>query len=228
MRDHPGRFGLFASLPMLDIDGALREIEYAFDTLKADGINLMTNIGDKWLGDPHYDPVFAEPPSSQGGGLHPPDRAELPARLHRRRQRSGGRVRLRHHARDRAPDRSAARAARYSDIRFIFSHGGGTALFLVERFERAPGKYAAEDRGTADQLSKAVPLRHRAGSPSLGADGPDPHGRNHANPLPGPTSPIARRKKPRAASPISDSPSVELHAIECGNAQRLLPRWAKP
>ena len=31
-----------------------REIEYAFETLKADGIGLLTNYGDKWPGDPAY------------------------------------------------------------------------------------------------------------------------------------------------------------------------------
>jgi hypothetical protein len=37
VRDRPGRYGLFAPLSMLDIDATLKEIEYAFDTLKADG-----------------------------------------------------------------------------------------------------------------------------------------------------------------------------------------------
>lgn len=60
VRDYPGRFGLFASLPMPDVDGALNEIEYAFGTLKADGINLMTSFGDKWPGDPAFDAVFEE------------------------------------------------------------------------------------------------------------------------------------------------------------------------
>ena len=60
VRDHPGRYGLFAPLSMLDIDATLKEIEYAFDTLKADGVNLQTNYGDKWLGDPAYKPVLEE------------------------------------------------------------------------------------------------------------------------------------------------------------------------
>src|SRR5579862_1074241 len=60
VRDYPGRFGVFANLPMPDVDATLKEIAYAFDTLKCDGIALYTSYGDKWLGDPAFNPVFEE------------------------------------------------------------------------------------------------------------------------------------------------------------------------
>ena len=60
MADHPGRFGMFAMLPLPYIDECLKEIEYAFDTLKVDGIGMMTSYGDKWLGYPQFAPVFDE------------------------------------------------------------------------------------------------------------------------------------------------------------------------
>lgn len=60
VRTHPGRFGLFASLPLPSVDGAIDEIGYAFDVLGADGVIIGTNSGGVYLGDERLEPVWAE------------------------------------------------------------------------------------------------------------------------------------------------------------------------
>jgi len=61
MAEHPKRFGLFTGVPLPDIDGVMKEIEYGYDTLKADGIGIYTNDNhNRWPGDPYYDPNWQE------------------------------------------------------------------------------------------------------------------------------------------------------------------------
>ena len=60
VRQWPKRFGNFATLPLPDLDGALLELGYAFDTLQADGVVLMTNYLGKYLGDAIYKPLWED------------------------------------------------------------------------------------------------------------------------------------------------------------------------
>lgn len=135
--DNPGRFGLFAALPMQDPDAALREIEYALDVLKADGIGVHTNYGNKWLGHPSFAPVMDELNRRKAILYTHPRSADCCVNL-----QPG------------IPDTVvefgtdttrtivdvvfSGTAARCTDLRFIFSHAGGTLPFLTERLVMAP------------------------------------------------------------------------------------------
>jgi 6-methylsalicylate decarboxylase len=61
MQKWPKKFGLFTGVPLPDIDGVMKEIEYGYDTLKADGIGIYTNDNqNRWPGDPYFDPMWQE------------------------------------------------------------------------------------------------------------------------------------------------------------------------
>jgi 6-methylsalicylate decarboxylase len=58
--DHPGRFGLLASLPLPDIDASIAEIAYCCDELEVDGFVLLTNIAGVYVSDTSFAPIFHE------------------------------------------------------------------------------------------------------------------------------------------------------------------------
>jgi predicted TIM-barrel fold metal-dependent hydrolase len=135
--DHPTRFGMFATLPLPDVDGTLREIEYAFDTLKADGVCFMSSYEGKYLGDPMFAPVMDELNRRKAVAYTHPFRGAMINIL---------------------PDNRAlgitlstettvtiqsilytGTATRCPDLRFIWSHGGGTAPYITGRLGAAIG-----------------------------------------------------------------------------------------
>ena len=136
-RNIPGRLGNFAMLPLTDAEGSLREIAYALDTLKADGIALMTSYGDKWLGDPLFLPAMEELQPPQGAGLHPSDRGQLLRQSGADAATGHDRIWHRYDAHHRR-HRFLRQRTPFPDISWIFSHAGGTMPFLIERFVRNP------------------------------------------------------------------------------------------
>jgi 6-methylsalicylate decarboxylase len=136
--DHPKRFGMFVNLPMPDVDASLREIEYGLDVLKADGVVFFTSYGDKWLGDPAFDPVFDELNRRKAVVYTHPTSAACCTNL---LKTAGIGDSVIEYGTDTtrciAQIVLSGRAARFADIRFIWSHGGGTMPFLLVRFTRA-------------------------------------------------------------------------------------------
>ena len=150
-KDYPGRFGFFATVPLPDTEGSLQEIAYALEVLKADGIGLMTSYGDKWPGDSAYAPVFDE--------------------LNRRKAVVYVHPTGPNCCRDLIPNvpyvftelpHDTTRAitsllfsgsfARLRDIRFIFSHAGGTVPMLADRISQ----YSAQIKELADKVPNGV------------------------------------------------------------------------
>ena len=162
--DHPGRFGNFAILPWPNADASLREIEYSLDTLKADGIGMLTNYGDKWFGDPYFAPIFEELNRRKAVIYTHPTSANCC-----RNALAGIPDTAIEYGTD--TSRAIARTVfsgtsqRYPDIRLIFSHAGGTMPFLIERLinlAKTP-QYAAQLPQGLFGRSHEVLLRYRSG-----------------------------------------------------------------
>jgi 6-methylsalicylate decarboxylase len=151
VRDHPGRFGLFASIAPPDVQGSLTETAYAFDTLKADGIGLLTSYADQYLGDPSFAPVYEELNRRKALiYVHPTTpaccRGLLPGIPPSSIEYATDTTRTIAHL------VFSGTAARYPDIRWIFSHSGGTLPFLLSRFIRL-----AEERKPAHLPNGPLP-----------------------------------------------------------------------
>lgn len=158
IQDHPNRFGGYAALPLPDVDGALRELEYGLDVLKLDGVVLFSNARGIYLGDPRFRPLFDELERRAAVVfVHPtasPDAAVrslgLPDTLI-----------------DFTADTTRAVAqlhygntfARTPNVKYIFSHAGGTIPYLATRFaiidemNIIPG---GDERGTAADMLRRV------------------------------------------------------------------------
>src|SRR5882672_2648329 len=155
MADYSGRFGLFATLPMPDVDGALREIEYSFDTLKADGACFMTSYQGKYLGDPAFTPVMDELNRRKAVVYTHPFRAECCVNLLPEGEGLG--ITL-------TTDTTytiasvlfSGTAARCPDIRFIWSHGGGTMPYITGRFSggNRPDMAQKLPKGVMNEIQK--------------------------------------------------------------------------
>jgi predicted TIM-barrel fold metal-dependent hydrolase len=224
-QDFPDRFGLFAALPLPDIEGSLREIEYGLDTLKADGIGLMTNYGDTWLGDASFAPVWEELNRRKAVVYTHPNTPTCCTNI--KDEVGPGTIEwATDTTRTVASLLFSGTAARYPDIRWILSHGGGTTPFLLSRFTRQEADMKEREKrvpkGVIYELKKFYYDTAQANHPGALAAllklapvsqilfGTDYPYRTGAEEIDGLTA--------------QHFAAADLRAIERGNALRILPR----
>lgn len=226
MSDYPNRFGLFASLPLPDREASFQELAYALDVLKADGIGLLTDYGNKWAGDPEYIPVFEELNRRNAvvmvhptvptccGNLIPGINSSMTEYLF---------------------DTTRAITSflvngtftRFPNIKFIFCHSGGTIAVLADRISAMFPKEVSEHMpdGVLGELKKLHYDLANASNPAplaalnalipksqilFGSDFP--------------FVPVEATTKPLDLAVMSEA---DIRAINRGNAQRLFPRLKK-
>jgi predicted TIM-barrel fold metal-dependent hydrolase len=224
VQQYPTRFGLFAAMPLPDVDATLREIAYAYDTLKADGVGLFTSYGDQWLGNPAFRPVMEEL-NRRGAVVHVHPTAANCCRNLDYGTAPGSIEYGTDTTRAIVGVAFSGDAARFPRIRFIWSHAGGSAPFLAGRIDggsaaakdRMPNGFIAEAKkffydtaGAANRGAMASLLELVTPSQMLfGTDFP-----------PGGTS----RAVAQALASLKMFDERAMRAIDRDNAVRLLPR----
>ncbi|HXS42148.1 MAG TPA: amidohydrolase family protein [Stellaceae bacterium] len=159
MSDHPGRFGLLAPLNMLDVDLCLKEAEYALDQLHADGIGVQSSYNNRYPGDPYYKPLWEElnrrkavvyfhgPVPGCCGGLKVGPGVN-PAVEEVTFDMTRAAVSL----------LANGCLARYRDIKWFFSYGGGTVPMLASRinafFKNAKDIHEIAPNGVFAELAR--------------------------------------------------------------------------
>jgi predicted TIM-barrel fold metal-dependent hydrolase len=220
---HPGRFGLFAAVPLADNDGSLAEIEYAFDTLGADGVTLQSSAARMWPGDPSQMPVFEElnrrkttvflhPNTTPFCCMNPPGVPNNVSEF----------------------DNDVNRAVlsllwngvmtNYPDINFIVAHSGGTVPALAGRIQdRVP-----EDRsdlyphGALDKMRRLYLEIGHASFPWVVKSALEFSGPTRL--LFGTDYPVEPHEVTTRHIPALGLSADELYALDRGNAERLFPR----
>jgi 6-methylsalicylate decarboxylase len=149
--ERPDRFGGFAALPLPDVDGALHALEYGLDVLQLDGVILFSNARGIYLGDARFRPLFDELERRKTVVfVHPTASPDAAARS----------LGLPDSLIDFTADTTRAVAqlhynntfVRTPNVKYIFSHAGGTIPYLATRFSIVdemnviPG---ADERGSA-------------------------------------------------------------------------------
>jgi 6-methylsalicylate decarboxylase len=226
----PERFGSFATLPLPDIDGALKEVDHALGGLRADGVIVLASYEGKYLGDPVFEPLWAEldrrhavvfehPGSTPGQPVMPGAAAVAPPMADFLLETTRAALQL----------VLNGTFSRHPNVQVILSHAGGFLPYAALRFAELAHIFNPEAAGPEELLAgfrrfyfdtalssgPALPtLKAFAGSDRIlfGTDSPYDHG----------TSTVFTA----ALDADKSLTDAERTAISFGNAYRLFPRCA--
>lgn len=237
MQAHPTRFGLFATLPLPDIDATLAEIDFALDRLGADGFGVSTSYGDAWLGDARFEAVHARLDERAAVVfVHPHDSAccAPAAMTYLQPDMDGSWIDWpMNTARTIFSLMSSGTSRRFPRIRWIFAHGGGVMPLLVARlaaFDHWDAVGAARMKALfPDGVGAEFRRLHFEGAQAWGAPNlgalraliPD------SQILFGSDFPFFSLDYAADAFRAAGLAPKAAQAIGSDNARRLLPRWAR-
>jgi predicted TIM-barrel fold metal-dependent hydrolase len=214
-------------IPLPDTEGSLREIEYALDVLKAEGIALWTTYSGKYLGDPAFVPVFEELNRRKAVVYTHPTTPDCCANLV-----EGVGVSSLEYNHD--TTRTIASlvfgkgntAPRCPDIKFIWSHSGGTLPFLTSRMEQVAQRRGGEfPNGAVAEFAKFYYEVAQGNTPAM------LDGLMHMVPISqvlfGSDFPFREAKEAADGLANYKFSDADRAAIDYGNAQRIMPALEK-
>lgn len=156
-KQYPNKFGFFATVPSLEeVNTCINEIRYALKELKAEGVNLLTSYGGKYLGHPGFRPVWDEleqlgaivfiHPGLETAGEPIAEPQSLPKPI----------FDWTHETTRTAVHLITTDTLRtHPNCRVILPHGGGTLPYIIHRVAHLSAEFNLVNKTTEDFLNEA-------------------------------------------------------------------------
>jgi aminocarboxymuconate-semialdehyde decarboxylase len=132
----PERFVGLGAVPLQDVEEAIRELHYCFRTLKFSGIEIASHVNGTSIGDPRFEPFFAEAEKLGAAifvhALRPAGQERIVGAFIEQAVCFPGDIGL-----AAASMITGGIAERHPKLKIAFSHGGGVMSILLPRLVHA-------------------------------------------------------------------------------------------